>query len=210
MILPPPPDLRAVGVRPEEIHAVPAGQVWARVHMTTTAHAAPWNAMRVNGPRARFDPHPAGPPTDHPGVGVWYGSRSILACLAEVFQATRVIDRHAGGPHLTTVEFTRPLNLLDLTGQGAGAWPVRAGTSYALSTAPHADSQQWARAIAAAFPHLDGLLYLSKYSNQPSAALFTPALSAMPATPRSSRPLSDLALTPRLARAARTLGYTLI
>lgn len=103
----------------------------------------------------------------------------------------RTIDRQRGRPYLTGLSFTRPLMVLDLAADGQGAWATRAGGSFAISTAPHTVSQQWARHITEAFPDLDGLRYNSRFAGAPCLALFAPATSAMPVHPRMSLPLAD-------------------
>lgn len=207
---PPPVDeLRAVGIRDDERYLVAPSQLWWRVHRTTGAHVLAWNGFREHGPHLRFDPHPP-PARDHPGVGVWYGASAPLPALAEAFQATRTIDRHDGGPYLTGLRFTREVRLLDLTMDGAGAWPTRAGGTFALSTGPHSVTQRWARRIRAAFPDLDGLRYNSRFAGQPCVALFAPAVTAMPARPVLSLPLSHPGLALRIGAAAQRLGYLVI
>jgi hypothetical protein len=132
------------------------------------------------------------------------------AALAEAFQGDRTIDRIRERPHLTGLAFIRPLRLLDLAVDSGGAWATRAGGTFAISTAPHAVTQRWARAIVEAFPDLDGLRYNSRFAGHPCVALFSPAVTAMPTRPIISVPLTHPALVSRLAGAARRLGYLLI
>ena len=148
--------LRSIGIRDDEYHVPPTDQLWWRIHRTTGDHVLAWNAFREHGPHLRFDPHP--PPADeHPGIGVWYGASDPTSALAEAFQATRTIDRFRGNPYLTGVRVTRELCLLNLATDGVGAWPTRAGGTFALSTGPDSITQTWARRMCDAFPHLDGL-----------------------------------------------------
>jgi hypothetical protein len=53
------------------------------------------------------------------------------------------------------------LHLLDLAVDSTGAWPTRAGGTYALFTGPHSITQRWARRITETPPDLDGLCYNS-------------------------------------------------
>ncbi|GAA4492094.1 RES family NAD+ phosphorylase [Rhodococcus olei] len=209
--LPHPPGvdaLRAAGIQPDEYLELPADTMIWRVHRTSGTHVLPWNALRTYGPILRFDPHPR-PRKDHPRHGVWYGASDVPGALAEMFQATHVIDRTAGTPYLTGLQFTRPLCLLDVAGFGDGRWPTRVGGNFALGTAAHGIAQHWARTIRAAHPDLDGLAYRGRFSGGLCLALFTPAASAFPPTPALSLPLDHPGLASRLAGAARRVGYIL-
>lgn len=168
-----------------------------------------WNAFRHFGPVLRFDPHPS-PPAEHPGSAAWYGASTPGAALGEAFHVDRVIDRGRGRPYLTGLSFIRQVDVLDLAVDGAGAWATRAGGTFAISTAPHAITQRWARAIVAAFPHLDGVRYNSRFAGDPCVALFAPARSAMPVRPVFSLPLTHPGLGSRLAGTARRIGYRVI
>jgi len=78
-------------------------------------------------------------------------------CLAEVFQAGRVIDRHTGTPYLAPFSPERPLRLLDVR----GTWPARAGVTQILNTGSHRRAHEWSRQSYTAYPDLDGVLYPS-------------------------------------------------
>jgi hypothetical protein len=179
------------------------------VHRTTGDFVLGWNEFRHYGPLLRFDPHPE-PAGEHAGHAVWYGAGTPDAALAEAFQGYRTIDRLRGQPYLTGLAFARPLRLLDLAVDSRGAWATRAGGTFAISTAPHAITQRWARAIVEAFPELDGLRYNSRFAGHVCVALFLPAETAMPARPTISLPLSHPGLAGRLAAAAVRLGYSII
>ena len=210
--LPDPPlatQLRVIGIRDDEYRTVAIDEVWWRVHRTAGRYVLPWNALREHGPHLRFDPHPL-PAGMHTGVGVWYGASHPTAALGEEFQSTRTINRLRGDPYLTGIRFTRDLRLLDLAADSVGAWPTRAGGTFALSTGPHAITQRWARQITEAFPGLDGVRYNSRFAGQPCIALFMPAAGAMPARPVLSLPLSHPGMAHRVGAAARRLGYALI
>lgn len=183
--------------------------MWWRVHRTTGEHVLAWNAFREHGPHLRFDPHPP-PAREHPGIGIWYGASEPTPALAEAFRSTRTIDRFRGNPYLTGLHCTRDLRLLDLATDSHGAWPTRAGGTFAMSTGPHAITQQWARCITEAFPDLEGLRYNSRFAGKTCIALFTPAQSAMPARPAISLPLTHPGLALRIAAAGHHLGYLVI
>lgn len=208
-MLPPPPsiaELAGLGVRPKELLTWKQRAVVWRVHATVGAHVLPWNAHRTWGPVLRFDQHPL-PVADHPAHGIWYGAADPRGALAEVFQETRVIDRHADAKFLTGLRFTRPLRLLDVGGIGGGTWITRVGGHHALDSAPHALSQEWARAIYTAFDDLDGVAYRGRFAGHPCLALFERTANAFPANPVLSLPLSHPGLAGRIATAALDLGY---
>jgi hypothetical protein len=150
------------------------------------------------------------PKGDHGNYGVWYGSSTPCAGLGEAYQVDRTIDRRRRRPYLTGLSFTRPLTVLDLDVAGPGAWATRVGGTFAISTAPHAATQRWARHIVEAFPDLDGLRYNSRFAGVPCLALFSPAAAAMPPRPRLSLPLTHPDLTTRIAGAAKRLGYSVV
>jgi RES domain-containing protein len=210
--LPDPPPrarLREIGIRDDELRVVSPSETWWRVHRTEGEFVLAWNEFRHYGPVLRFDPHPE-PAREHADIAVWYGAGTLDAALAEAFQGDRTIDRIRDRPYLTGLAFTRTLHLLDLAVDSGGAWATRAGGTYAISTAPHAITRRWARAIVEAFPHLDGVRYNSRFAGHPCAALFLPAANAMPGRPVIALPLTHPALVSRLASAAERLGYSVI
>lgn len=206
---PPVAHLREIGIRDTEYRIVSIEELWWRVHRTTGNHVLAWNAFREHGPHLRFDPHPP-PAREHRGIGIWYGASEPTPALAEAFQAARTIDRFRGAPYLTALQFTREVKLLDLATDSTGAWPTRAGGTFALSTGPHSITQRWARHITEAFPHLDGLRYNSRFAGQPCIALFATAATAMPPRPALSLPLTHPGLALRIAGAAQQLGYLVV
>ncbi|SPM30382.1 hypothetical protein K875_05642, partial [Mycobacterium terramassiliense] len=202
-------ELRAIGIRDDELRAIRRSEKWWRVHRTAGKHVLAWNEFRAYGPLLRFDPHPE-PKGDHPGHGVWYGGSVPGAALAEAFQEHRTIDRVREAPYLTSLRFTRDLRLLDVAVDSVGAWPTRAGGTFAMSTAPHAITQRWARVIVAAFPTLDGMRYNSRFAGNACIALFPPAATAMPPRPYTSHPLTHPGLAKRIAGVADRLGYSMV
>jgi hypothetical protein len=191
------------------MRAIDIDEIWWRVHRTEGEHVLAWNALRTFGPVLRFDPHPL-PKGEHVQQGVWYGASTPCAALGEAYQVDRTIDRERGRPYLTGLSFTRPLTVLDLAADSQGAWATRAGGTFAISTAPHSVTQQWARHITEAFPDIDGLRYNSRFAGDPCLALFAPATSAMPARPKISLPLAHPDLASRIAGAAKRLGYGVV
>lgn len=101
--------------------------------------------------------------------GVLYGAASTATCVAEVFQARRVIDHVADDRCLAGARTTRAVCLLDLTGD----WPTRAGASQAIASGPRARAQATARATYDAYPTLEGLWYPSSmHGGHPAVVLF--------------------------------------
>jgi hypothetical protein len=214
--LPQPPDPAALVdlLRPDEdvtlLH--PASRL-VRVFTVAGRHPQGWDTFRRTGPlpHARFDPQPPGPrgrPTDAPDQGVLYFGLSARTCVAEVFQDTSVVDRKTRRPFLVVARPTRTLRLLDLT----GLWPTRAGASQEISSGPRDRTQEWARAIRAAHPDLDGLWYRSSMdSGNPAVCLWDPpAGTGLPAAPDALIQLDHPGLDVPLARICAQLNYTLL
>lgn len=127
-----------------------------------------------------------------------------------MFQRTRAVPL-TDTIHLTAARLTRPVQLLDITGDpGHGAWATRAGASMALSTGRHDYTSAWARELCGQFPNLDGFAYRAAMDGGLAVALFLPAADAMPRQAVTSRALSDPALTGRIAGVCHTIGYRLV
>ena len=188
------------------LRILPAGTTVWRVYFTAGPHPTTWSDLRWFGPtNARFDHHD--PPARVQTRGVLYGAAEPITCLAEVFQATRTIDRNAKSPWLVAFTTIQTLQLLDLT----GTWPTRAGASMAINTGPRPRARRWSRAIYDAYPHVEGLWYASSmHANQPSLVLYERGKAALPTAPLFHRALSDPALLTRLSTSATTLGYRLL
>jgi hypothetical protein len=136
-----------------------------------------------------------------------YAARDATTCLAEVFQATRVVDRAAGQPWLAVFRLLTDVVVLDLT----GPWPTQAGASMAINSGPRPRARRWSQAIHAAYPAVGGLLYASSmHANQAALAIYERSQQALPAAPLFHRALADPALLPRLNHAATRLGYRLV
>lgn len=180
-------------------------RLW-RVYFSAGAHSTTWNAFRAYGPTcARFDHHDPPPPGQ--AKGIVYACSEPTTCLAEVFQATRVVDRTSRAPWLVAFETVRDLTLLDLT----GPWPTRAGASMAIASGPRPRARRWSRAIYAAYPAVEGLWYgSSMHANKPCVALYERASSALPTAPTFHRALVDPTLGDRISAAANTLGYLVV
>ena len=166
-----------------------------------------WNQLRSHGPVAsgRFDHHEPPPRTQQRAI--LYAAAEGPTCLAEVFQDTRVVARQHNEPWIVAFALEAQLALLDLT----GSWPTRAGASMAIHTGPRPRAQRWARAIYAAYPAVQGILYSSSMNaGRPALALFERAQPALPAHPRLNRALAEAPLLVPIANAAARLGYRVV
>lgn len=223
--LPPPDPARFPDLTedPRWVRETAAGTLHARIFRAGGAHAVEWFEFREFGPLdARFDPHPE-PTGEHPGCGVMYtvleGARAgenddavlttaLAACLLEVFQQHRIIRRRAGSPTLAVFETVRPLRLLDLSDSD---WVAVAGGNAAIASGDRERAREWARAIRAAYPEVDGVLASS--SVVPAAriaALWAPAADALPRHPLALLALDREELTGVIDTIAERYGYLLL
>lgn len=203
---PPSPAHLAARAAPD-VEKVPFGTVLWRVYFRGGPNPTVWNRFRSYGPvsRGRFDHHD--PPPKRQERAILYAAIEGPTSLAEVFQDTRVIDRHRSDPWLAAFAIEETLDLLDLT----GSWPTRAGGSMAINRGPRPRAQRWARAIYDAYPALHGIHYPSSMDgNRPALALFERALRAMPKQPRLNRALAEPPLLIPIANAAARFGYRVV
>jgi len=190
---------------------LPAGSALARVYYTSSAHPLAWNQFRSFGPlNFRWDHHlttVAGEPRDQERA-VYYAAANAVTCLAEVFQATRRIDRVYQAPWLVVFNTLRPLLLLDLTGDFA----TRMGASMAIHSGSRVRARGWTRDLYEAFADAEGLVCASSmHGDAPAFALNERALRAtlFPPHPEFHRALADDVLLDPLKHAAQALGYAL-
>lgn len=185
---------------------LPRNAVLWRLYFRGGRHPTFWNTFRSFGPTSgRFD-HQI-PPAHDQERSIFYAAELGPACIAEVFQDTRVIDRIARDPWLVGFALRVPVVLLDLT----GSWPTRAGASMVIGSGPRPRAQRWSKAIYEAYPDGQGVYYASSmYRNSPSMALYERMAAALPPNPVFHRALSDPALLPVLKRVARDIGYGLV
>lgn len=199
-------ELRAIG---PDVHVLPVQSRMWRIYSQAGAHPTTWDQFRAWGPTdGRFDHHL--PPPRLQAREILYagvGPRGALTAIAEVFQATRTVERVRRSPAITAFDTTRALTLLDL----CGTWPTRAGASTAISSGARPRARRWSQVIASAWPDLDGLLYGSSMNaSAPCVALYERARSAMPAHPVFNRQLADPAMTTLLMNACADLNYALV
>jgi hypothetical protein len=176
-----------------------------RVHRTTGPHVLSWSELRDYGPlgHMRYDPHPPGPATAHPGFGVSYAALDVTTAVAEAFATTRLIDVTSGAPHATAWTPARKLDLLDL----GGDWPLRNGAASALTAANRPVCRAWAHAIHTELRSVDGLLAPSTMTGRPIVVLWDNSADSFPSSPEFSRPLSHPLLWTVAQQAAEHIGY---
>jgi RES domain len=181
----------------------------ARIYFAAGPHPSKWSDFRYFGPtNARWDHHLA----NAPGIGadrgraVFYCAPDLDTCAAEVFQATRRIDRIRNAPFLVVFALSSAVTLLDLRGSFATA----VGASTAIHSGPRSRARAWARALYEAYPDLQGLYYgASMNGHAPAVALNERAQDAMPPSPQFHRALNDDMLVGVLQQIAMRLSYGL-
>lgn len=141
----------------------PAGPMWRIWHPTQRTPNA--RHMRDWGPMNRFDPHPAGPPAQHPGVYVLYGALAFDVSALEVFNrdhsgsAPAIVDV-CHGWRGTLLDVVPESSLFDLADEDSAS---SIGATVALGdteTADYQPMQSWARWLHGA-DGIEGLRYRS-------------------------------------------------
>src|SRR6266478_2777884 len=157
----PPNSLAAVAAA---ITTLPSATRLWRVYEAEGTYPVAWNSFRFFGPtKSRFDHHD--PPARVQSRGILYAADDPVTSIAEFFQATRTIDRFANAPWLVGFDLGNGVPLLDLM----GVWPTLAGASMAINSGQRPRARRWSRAIYAAYPTAQGLLYASSmHANKPS------------------------------------------
>ncbi|MGA2188672.1 MAG: RES family NAD+ phosphorylase [Steroidobacteraceae bacterium] len=198
------------GIEPS-LCTVAAGTALVRVYRTSSGRSLWWNEFCGFGPlNCRWTHHlptAAGGPVEQTR-GIYYAAADAQTCLAEVFQATRRIDRVYQAPWLVVFKTLVPLVLLDLTGDFA----ARMGASMAIHSGSRQRARGWARDLYAAFPQAQGIVYASvAHGGAPALALNERALrvALFPPHPEFHRALADDVLLDPLKHAAQALGYAL-
>jgi hypothetical protein len=193
------------------LYPLPAGSTLARVYYTRSPYPQSWNQFRYVGPlTSRWDHHvpdDAGDPRAQER-GVYYAAADAKTCLAEVFQATRLIDRVFQAPWVVVFETLGELKLLDLTGDFA----TRMGASMAIHSGSRGRARGWARDLYEGYPEIQGILYAaSMHGGKPAMAFNERALEVpfFPAHPLFHRALADDVMLDPLKHAANALGYAL-
>jgi len=208
--LPEPPDPAGLRDTPPEITVLTADAELWRVYFRGGCYPSTWDKFRSFGPAAggRFDHHDE--PPGEQERRILYAATSTEAattCLAEVFQERRSVNVRRDEPWLACFSLAGDVALLDLTGR----WPTRAGASMAINSGPRPRTRRWSRAIYAAYPEIQGLLYASSMNaGRPAVALYERAGDALPTNTIFNEPLSHPVVLPALRRVASDLGYGLI
>ena len=140
---------------------------------------------------------------------ILYCATAAPTCFAEVFQATRRINRTRRSPRLVVFVLQRDLTLLDLT----GTFPTRAEASMAINTGSRSRARRWAQCFHAAYDTIEGIYYPSSMcGNRPAVALNERAerSACLPELPEFNRALADDLLVDVLKHCGHDLGYGLI
>jgi RES domain len=163
---------------------IASGTTFIRLHDPVASRSNPFPVVdpaeqRAAGPFHRFDHHnPA-----HPERSVAYGAARLSGALAEVYGATRVIDRLAT-MHVGFFAPSRAVRLIDLRGQGA----LAIGATGELTTTPDRDlSQRWARWLYERYRWARGVTYEGRYAGCLCVAMWDRAPLVRP---RLSLPLT--------------------
>jgi hypothetical protein len=137
---------------------------------------------------------------------ILYCAPDIDTCVAEVFQATRRIDRTRGSPWLVVFGLREPVTILDLR----GTFATTLGASTAIHSGPRSRVRPWARDLYEAYPDLQGIHYGSSMNGHaPAIALNERGQSALAPLPLFHRALNDDMLVDILQRVALRLSYGL-
>lgn len=181
-------------------------RVW-RVYRAGGTYAVNWNTFRTCGPVAngRFDHHRL-PAQEQPDRSIFYGALSADVAIVETFQDGRTIDRTREDPWLAAFDLRHDLAVLDLM----GPWPTRAGASQAIATGRRDVARAWSRAIYAAYPDVQGLMYRSAMAGGAvNLAIYERGAGTLPRRPALNVPLSHPGLATALDRMAAAYGYDL-
>lgn len=205
------PTVAALAAIRPSLRRLQAGTVLARIYSAGGEHPVAWNQFRHYGPSAaRFDHHlPDGDGYSQlQDRAILYAAPLARTCIAEFFQAHRIINKQRRAPWLAVFALATNLDLLDLSGN----FVTRIGASTALHSGPRARARQWAQALYQAYPQCAGIAYASSMDgNAAAVALWERAelAQALPKTPMFNRALSDATLTDLIDASAEELGYRL-
>jgi hypothetical protein len=207
--LPAPPPVHELAALAPQALRLAQGSWLARIGFAGGGHPTAWNQFRHWGPGAsRFDHHlPDKQGQPHPQRrGVLYAAGAAPTCIAEVFQATRLVDVHQNQPWLAIWRTMAELSLIDLT----GAFATRMGASTAIHSGPRSRTRQWAAALYQAFPLFDGIAYCSSMNGNAPAFVFNERAlrkRPFPKRPDYLRMLADPLTADLIDAAADALGY---
>jgi RES domain len=206
---PEPPGVAALRRIDAQTIQLSASTMLARIYFAGGPHPSRWNQFRRFGPTsARWDhhlPNVDGDPTDQDRC-VLYCAPDVDTCAAEVFQATRRIDRTRNKPMLVVFALAETVTLLDVR----GAFATTIGASTAIYSGPRTRARAWARQLYEAYPTLQGIYYGSSMNGHaPASVLNDRARRALPQQPHFHRALNDDMLVDVLQGIALRLSYGL-
>ena len=206
---PEPPGVEALRQIAAETLELSAGTPLARIYFFAGPYPSHWNRFRHVGPtEARWDhhrPNSSDEPTEQDRA-VLYCAPQVDTCAAEVFQATRRIDRIRNAPALAVFALQAPVTLLDLR----GAFATTMGASTAIHSGPRSRARAWARQLYDAYPNVQGFQYGSSMNGHaPAIVLNERAKRTLPQGPQFHRALNDDMLVDVLQRIALRLSYGL-
>jgi RES domain len=206
---PEPPGVAALRDIAPQTLILPADTKLARIYYATGPYPSHWNQFRSYGPTAaRWDHHL--PNSRSVGVeqsrAIFNCAPDVDTCAAEVFQATRRIDRTRNAPGLVVFALREAVTLLDLR----GIFSTKMGASTAIHSGPRSRARAWARELYDAYPDIQGLYHGSSMNGYaPAIALNERAQPAMPEQPQFHRALNDDMLVETLQQIALCLSYGL-
>jgi RES domain len=135
---------------------------------------------------------------------ILYCAPDIDTCVAEVFQATRRIERARAAAWLVVFALREPVTLLDLR----GTFVTTIGASTAIRSGRRSRTRAWARELYEAYRNVQGVHYGSSMNGHaPAIALNERALAVMPPPPQFHRALNDDMLVDILQHIALRLAY---
>ena len=206
---PEPPDVEALRRIAAATLELPSGTPLARIYFSAGPYPSYWNRFRHIGPTsARWDHHlpSSSDQSTEQDRAVLYCAPDLDTCTAEVFQATRRIDRIRNAPALAVFALHMPVTLLDLR----GAFATRIGASTAIHSGPRSRARAWARQLYEAYPNVQGFQYGSSMNGHAPAIVFNErAKGALPKEPQFHRALNDDMLVDVLQQIALRLSYGL-
>ena len=206
---PEPPGVAALRRIDAQTIQLSANTMLARIYFAGGPHPSHWNQFHCFGPTsARWDhhlPNVDGDPMDQDRC-VLYRAPDVDTCAAEVFQATRRIDRTRNKPMLVVFALAETVTLLDVR----GAFATTIGASTAIHSGPRTRARAWARQLYEAYPTLQGIYYGSSMNGHaPASGLNDRARRALPQQPHFHRALNDDMLVDILQGIALRLSYGL-
>jgi RES domain len=206
---PEPPGVAVLrGIAPQTL-ILAADTKLARIYFAGGPHPSRCSQFRSFGPTAaRWDHHL---PNEHHVAAeqdraIFYCAPDVDTCAAEVFQATRRIDRTRNAPWLVVFALREAVTLLDIR----GTFATKMGASTAIHSGPRSRARVWARELYDAYPDIQGLYYGSSMDGHaPAIPLNERVQRAIPEQPQFHRALNDDILVEILQQIALRLSYGL-